>query len=159
MVFLTRVDDRLLHGQIMATWVPFLKADTVVVASDEVASSAIRKAAIMSCAYAGFMVKVETIKAAAEDVTNVGLSNSRVILIVATLDDAVRLYEQGFRFKSLNIGNLHHDSSEGSRHVTDSVSLNTEDYELICRLEKLGVDIDFSDVPGRGGIFGAKRMI
>ena len=42
MVSLIRVDDRLVHGQVTTTWVPYMKADTILVASDEVASDRIR---------------------------------------------------------------------------------------------------------------------
>ena len=38
MVILVRVDDRLLHGQIICSWVPYLKADSLIVCSDEAAS-------------------------------------------------------------------------------------------------------------------------
>ena len=35
---LIRVDSRLVHGQIIETWLPFLKATRIVVVNDEVAA-------------------------------------------------------------------------------------------------------------------------
>jgi hypothetical protein len=32
-----RIDDRLLHGQVVVSWIPYLKANLVVVADDEYA--------------------------------------------------------------------------------------------------------------------------
>ena len=37
MLKLTRIDDRLVHGQVAFTWVPALGADTLVVANDRTA--------------------------------------------------------------------------------------------------------------------------
>ena len=37
MIKLTRIDDRLLHGQVAFTWTPALSADCIVIANDKVA--------------------------------------------------------------------------------------------------------------------------
>ena len=37
MIKLTRIDDRLLHGQVALTWVPALGADCILIANDKVA--------------------------------------------------------------------------------------------------------------------------
>jgi len=57
----------------------------------------------------------------------------------------MRLYEGGFRFSSLNIGNVHH--GDGGRKISLSVILNGEDEKLMERFESLGVKIDVRDVP------------
>ncbi len=46
MIALVRVDNRLLHGQILEAWVPRLKVRRVVVADDEAAASPLAQAAM-----------------------------------------------------------------------------------------------------------------
>jgi len=48
-IALVRVDNRLLHGQILEAWVPRLKVDRIVVADDEAAASPLAQAAMVLC--------------------------------------------------------------------------------------------------------------
>lgn len=148
---MVRVDDRLLHGQIICAWVPHIKADALVVASDEAAGDDLVSEIISSCAHNGLKVVVEGIEEAAKDVNSGTYEASRVIIILGDLKDALRLYEQGMRFSSLNIGNIHHQD-QGSRRLSPSVIVNDEDDEIIERLTSLGVDIDIRDVPGGSSV-------
>src|SRR6266516_4057738 len=49
MIALLRVDNRLLHGQILEAWVPRLKIGRIVVADDEAAASRLARAAMTLC--------------------------------------------------------------------------------------------------------------
>ncbi len=108
MIVLVRVDDRLVHGQVMEGWVPYFKADSIIVASDEVASSSFQRQAIESCSHGNLVVKVAEAKDAIHDICDGRYDTCRVIVLVSGLRDAMRLYEGGLPFTSINIGNLHH---------------------------------------------------
>ncbi|MBI5970067.1 MAG: PTS sugar transporter subunit IIB [Deltaproteobacteria bacterium] len=145
MVILVRVDDRLLHGQIICSWVPFTKADSLVVASDEAAGDELTSEIMCACGCEGLTVRVEKLSEAA---TRIGLCMScpdRVIMIVSDVRDAMRLYELGMRFASLNLGNIHHEKN--GRTITPSVIVNGEDEKILDRFKLLGVEIDIRDVP------------
>ena len=43
MIIFTRIDDRLIHGQVVEGWVNFLKATAILVADDRVASNALQR--------------------------------------------------------------------------------------------------------------------
>lgn len=43
-----RIDDRLLHGQVVVSWIPYLKANLVVVADDEYAKDEFMRSLIES---------------------------------------------------------------------------------------------------------------
>ncbi|MEE9542379.1 MAG: PTS sugar transporter subunit IIB [Thermodesulfobacteriota bacterium] len=146
MVSLIRVDDRLVHGQITTTWVPYLKADTILVASDEVASDRMRTEAIGCCAYKGLTIAVKNIAESIEAAASEKLASSAVIILVAGLEDAMRLYEGGLKFTSLNIGNIHDDSGD-CRLITPSICIDVDDEKILERFEVLGVAIDLREVP------------
>ena len=156
MIALVRVDDRLLHGQVLAAWVPFTKAEGVVGASDEAASDGLLKGAIESEAGVdGLSVVVESVRDAAKDIERGVFEKRSVIFIVNCLKDAMRLYEEGFRFASLNIGNVHHKTN--GRVITRSVILDPEDDLAIERLEGMGVNIDIRDIPTTPAVPYARR--
>lgn len=148
MISLVRVDDRLLHGQIICSWVPYIKADALIVASDNAAGDELTNQIMQACSCDELSVNVMKVDEAARFAkSNACTGSMRVILVVGEIKDAVRLYDGGVRFASLNLGNVHH--VEGGRAVAASVILNREDEDCIGRLESLGVTIEVRDIPGR----------
>lgn len=143
MVSLVRVDDRLLHGQIICAWVPFKKADMLIVASDEAASDSIVSDIISSCGHKGLGVQVKSLKDAVSYLE--GAADEKVILILGDLADAMKVYELGLRFDSINLGNIHHE--ENGRRLTPSVIVNDDDLGIMDRLRSLGVKVVIQDVP------------
>lgn len=150
MIILVRVDDRLLHGQIICSWVPHLKADALIVASDDAAGDTLTNQIMQACACNELSVIVLKLDETAERLREAAKAGcGRVILIVGEIKDAMRLYESGICFTSLNLGNVHHD---GGRAITASVILNAEDEECIERFESFGIAIDIRDVPARAPV-------
>lgn len=144
MVILIRVDDRLLHGQIICSWVPFIKADSLVVASDEAASDSLVSEIISACGCSELSVRVKSVADTVAYLKGGGASE-RVMLVVGELRDAMRLYELGMRFSSINLGNIHHE--DDGRAITPSIIVNGEDEAVLRRLRDLGVSIEIRDIP------------
>ena len=145
-----RVDDRLLHGQIICSWVPFIKADALIVASDEAASDALASEIIESCGCKALKVIVKRVDDVYSFLAGSLFADRQLILIVADLKDAMRVYESGMRFATLNIGNIHHD--DNGLRIAPSVIIDCDDECIIERLESMGVTIDIRDVPGSSPI-------
>ncbi|MBI5560202.1 MAG: PTS sugar transporter subunit IIB [Deltaproteobacteria bacterium] len=145
MILLVRVDDRLLHGQVLCAWVPHTGADLLVVVSDEAREDTLRTAVMDACGEDGLKVIVRGIKEVLRENEQGDFKDFRGMLVVNDLRDALMLYEGGLRFASLNIGNVHHN--DGGRKVSRSVILSRGDEEIIERLFSLGVEIDIRDMP------------
>ena len=123
-----------------------MRADTLIVASDEAASDELASEIIESCGHPDLSVDVKSIGDVIHEAAGDGpFGNRRVILIVGCLEDAMRVYEEGVRFPALNIGNIHHH--DGGRNIAPSVILNSRDEELIAGFIRLGVTIDIRDIP------------
>jgi len=146
MVILLRVDDRLLHGQIICSWVPFVKAEYLLVVSDEAASDYLVREIISACGSSELGVLVKSVADTVSYLVNEADPAARVMLVVGELRDAMRLYENGLEFTSINLGNIHHDG-DGSRTLTPSIIVNEEDEEILRKLVSLGVSIEIRDVP------------
>lgn len=150
MIQLVRVDDRLLHGQTLYAWVPFIKADAVVIASDVLDSGVLRSAVKYADTGGELRVIVKKVDDVVKEVATKRLVNSRVMLVVSDLRDAMRLYKLRVMFDSLNIGNVHH--MDGGRKVSPSVILNKEDEQIIEEFESLGVEIDIREIPASSSV-------
>ncbi|VAW38163.1 hypothetical protein MNBD_DELTA02-155 [hydrothermal vent metagenome] len=154
-MLLVRVDDKLLHGQVLGAWAPSLGAKLLIVASDEVAGDSFRSAVMRACAEQDLEVLVSPVDEVAGAITGGTLDASQAILVVSAISEAYRLYEQGLRFSKLNIGNVHH--KEDGRKICLSVILDPNDEDLIERFEDAGVEIDIRDLPTREPVEYVKR--
>ena len=140
-----RVDNRLVHGQILEAWVPFLKASCIVVADDQVASDFFRETVIRMAVPSEVRVVISGVAEFAENnVFQRGCGPSTIVLF-STVSDASTAYRLGFRFDKLNIGNIYHE--ECRLCCTQSVQLNDGDIRDITGLRNAGVQIEFRRVP------------
>ena len=147
-IVLIRVDDRLVHGQIVEAWAPFCKATRVIVASDTVKNNLIQKTAIESCSSKALAIKVESIEETLRDLILEDMNKERIIIIFSTLKELLQAYNKGFVFSNVNIGNIHHrDANQGGREITPSVYIDKEDEGILQYLLKQGVRLDIRSVP------------
>lgn len=145
-IVLVRVDDRLVHGQIIEAWAPFCKATCIIVASDEAKKNRIQRTAIESCSSNALAIKVKGIEETVIDVASEDMSKERLIVIFSTLKDLTQAYSKGFKASHVNIGNVHHNNGK-VRMITPSVYIDKEDEALLQNLLKLGIDLDIRAVP------------
>lgn len=146
-MILVRIDNRLIHGQIIETWLPYTGARVLIVANDELANDILQQE-IMSLAIPQTVrssyVNVELL--ADEVRLNTSKINSDSILVLfSTCSDAKRAFDAGFEFDILNIGNVHY--SPGKKQVSPSVALSDEDESCLRQLFRKGVELDFRCVP------------
>jgi len=78
------------------------------------------------------------------------LDHSRTLVIVSSIKDAHRLFEKGFTFGRLNIGN--NKSGPNARQVSYSVWMDDDDLRLVHELMDHGVEITLQSVPRERGI-------
>lgn len=142
---LTRVDSRLVHGQILEDWVPSTGADLIIVANDEVAADPLQTTIVEMCACTGEVtVRVSPLSGVAGLLASPPGGARSAILLVRDVEDAARLWDLGIRFVALNLGNVH--AHDGSRQVSRSVSLSSHDLEVLRRLERDGVAVGIQAV-------------
>lgn len=65
-IVLARIDNRLIHGQILESWVPNLRANCIIVANDEVAQAVMQKILMKAAVPTGIQVVVDTVEAASQ---------------------------------------------------------------------------------------------
>jgi N-acetylgalactosamine PTS system EIIB component len=143
-VALTRVDDRLVHGQVVLAWGPRVGAARILVADDHAAETAWEKDLL--AASAGDL-GVEVFPAA-ETAEHVNAERSRpeaAILLFRSPKAAWTAVESGAAFDEINLGGLHY--GEGKERVLDYVYLDGEDRAALSALLARGVRLVAQDVP------------
>jgi mannose/fructose/N-acetylgalactosamine-specific phosphotransferase system component IIB len=144
-VVLVRVDDRFIHGQILESWIPHLKAQGVIVANDGLAGDQIQKT-IMSMAIPDrIKLKIVSLAEAERLMDDCDLYEKNCLVIVSTIKDAYRLFSNGFIFTKLNIGN--NKTERPSKQLSYSVWVDQEDLCLVKSLMDKGVEVTLQSVP------------
>jgi len=145
-IALVRVDNRLLHGQILETWVPRLGIDEVVVADDEAAASDLARAAMTLCVPPELPARIQPV--ADVDWRKLAEGRRRVLVLVRDVGALAAAHAAGLvpaQAARVNLGNLHF--SEGRRPVTPSVFLSDADLDALRRLAADGFEIEARAIP------------
>lgn len=142
-VVLARVDDRLVHGQVVEGWVPHVAADAIVIVSDTICIDQGRCHLLTFVVPDHLDLKIVPLKSLDRILDD--LNASKILLLFEDLADVFGVLEKGVSLNRINIGNLHH--VRGGVEVTPSVYLNRKDIEMIHHLAGLGVAVEACDVP------------
>lgn len=143
MISLVRVDNRLIHGQVVEAWLPFLKVGRVVVADDEAAENPLIKAAMGLAVQPSIDVVIQ--HRSEPDWQQLSKDDVRTLVLVREVRDAVEAKEQGLALPRLNLGNVHFAS--GRKQVSPSVFLSQDELNQLKMLVEGGVEVDARGVP------------
>ncbi len=146
MIALVRVDNRLLHGQILETWIPRLAIREVVVADDEAAASPLARAAMTLCVPPDLPARIVPVR----EVPWAALAASRepVLVLVRDVAGLVAARAAGLTAAlapAVNLGNVHF--APGRRPVTPSVFLSGEEVDALRALAAEGFRIEARAIP------------
>ena len=134
---LTRIDNRLVHGQVGLTWGSTLNIDTIVVVykklMQSVASAASRQIR--------FYTVHDFIRA-----YNDNTSHQKLFVVVQSPHEARLLVEAGIELKRVNVGNMHYE--KGRVAFNRKVYLTQLDIEDINYMISQGTEVFYQDVPG-----------
>lgn len=145
---LTRIDNRLIHGQVLEAWVPFVNADCILVANDDVASHPLKKMMMEASVPSRTRVEIGTIEGIVALLNSGALDKFRILLLFGTTADAVRAYRSGLAYTKLNLGNLHAD--KGKARLSCTIFLDPIDIENLSLLDQGGVQITARCIPADG---------
>lgn len=135
----TRIDERLLHGQIRITWGKHTEANLILVANDDAAegpNAAFMQAGMKASAGGEYAVRFFSIQKTI-DVISKASPRQKIFVLCNNPTDVARLVEGGVPITHCNVGNMHFH--EGKRQIAKTVSIDEKDLSAFKRLiEKRG---------------------
>lgn len=148
----TRIDERLLHGQIRITWGKHTEANLILVANDEAAegsSAAFMQAGMKASAGGEYEVRFFTINKTIE-IIHKASPRQKIFILCDNPTDVARLVEGGVPIEKCNIGNMHYH--EGKRQITKTVSVDETDIAAFQRLNRQGVMCTIQNTPDQAPV-------
>ncbi|MDL2306665.1 PTS sugar transporter subunit IIB [Desulfovibrio sp. OttesenSCG-928-C06] len=140
-----RIDNRLIHGQIIEAWLPYTRATKLVVANDDFAAETLRQQIILlavpSRIHSEF-VRVDGLKALVDSYQK---KDDDALILFADCADARKAIDSGIVMEACNVGNLHYAPEK--RQICPHIALSADDESCLRYLESRGVTLDFRSIP------------
>lgn len=143
MIAFVRVDSRLIHGQVIEAWLPYLKVGRILVADDEAARNPLTRAAMGMAVPARVQVEIRPLQGT--DFGALESGDEPALLLLREVAGAVYARRHGLACPTLNLGNVHF--APGRAQVTPSVFLSPEELGLLEGLAGEGVAVELRAVP------------
>ncbi len=142
---LVRIDDRLIHGQVVMAWSKAVSVKRMVVIDDKVAADSIRKMLLETVAPPGVKVSVLTVNQGIEALRDEKFGKEKVLLLVTNPMTILSLLEGGIPIYKVNIGGM--SFSQGKVQLTKAVSVDEEDKIAFKKLHDQGVTLHIQILP------------
>lgn len=147
MIVLSRIDDRLIHGQVVEGWVNFLKATCIIVADDRVASNPFQRTIMELSVPQGLKAVIGRVEEICDLVRTAALNADRIILLFSNPADVLRAINSGLDCRVLNIGGMHY--VPGKRKLMDVLAVDDADLAALKELAAKNIKIAVQTVPNQ----------
>lgn len=140
-----RIDNRLVHGQVVVTWLQAERADTIMVANDGIAADEFQKTMLLAVKPPSVHEVIVSVDEALAYLKDPAHENEQVFMLVKEPADALRLHRGGLGVKTMNVGNM--AFAAGSKRVTRTVFVTSKDVEAFKQLHDEGVELTARMMP------------
>jgi len=145
MIVLSRIDDRLIHGQVVEGWVNYLKATWILVADDTVASNVYQRSIMELSVPQGLKVTIGRVEDICKQLMTSDFDTERVILLFSNPTSVLHALKVGLKCSMLNIGGMHY--VPGKRKLLNVLAVDDADLDALKEIAASGTHVDIQTVP------------
>lgn len=144
MIVLLRVDHRLLHGQVVFSWVQNTNTNCVLVANDNIVNDEIRKSTLKLAKPGNVKLVIKNIADSVEAINSGITDKYNLMILVDNIYDAY-LLAKNCKIKSINLGGL--KSNEDTVNISNSVNITKDEIKLLNELLDKDIEIEIRQLP------------
>ncbi len=142
-IVLARIDDRLIHGQVIAKWAKKLFFKNIYVVDDSVVKDAFACRLMLAIAPKDLNVKIMSVEDAAA--TLKGDDSTATCVITKNPMSFERLNDLGVELKEVQLGGMGSNSNRTS--LVRNAAASKEERECMKRLCQKGIRVYYQDIP------------
>lgn len=142
---LTRVDFRLMHGQVVTNWIKQVNADSILIIDDELASNKFLAQVFLMAAPPGVKVAIRSIEKAVNSFKNDVFKNKKMLILFKSIENANIAVDLGLPIDSIQIGGL--GSGTNKKMISNELSIDSKEAEQLKNIRSKGIDISFQVTP------------
>lgn len=140
-----RMDNRLIHGQILVSWNSAFKIEHIIVTNDTVANDTLQVTLLKAVAPLNAKVSVLTIKDCVAYCNSPQAENENIFIIAKFPEDGLALVENGLNMPVLNLGNQ--AFVRNSKKISNTVFLTESGVKALKKLHEKGIRITCRMMP------------
>lgn len=145
-IVLARIDDRLIHGQVMTAWVQHTGGNEIVIADDKVAKDPFLCAVITGAVPKHLKAQAMTLKDAAAYLKEKEDDQEKKFIILTKGPDAyLELIQSGVNIQEINLGGM--GSRQGRTKLYKNISAGQDERDMFQELTEKNVHIYIQVVP------------
>lgn len=141
---LVRIDDRLIHGQVVTTWVKNYDIEQILVINDKVAGDQVQQSVLTMSAPPGIKVLAFGVDKFIDVLKKTEIKRNTMLILTNSVDVS-RLVENGLSIDKLNVGGMRMQA--GRKSLSRAVSVTPEEEEAFRKLLAANVKIEIQMVP------------
>jgi len=143
-IVLARIDERLIHGQVMTRWIKGLFVKRILVIDNKIAKDDFYIQVLKMTVAAG--IELECLSAAdAAKLINENTDDVNTLLLFKEIAPVKEMADAGYMVETLDIGNV--GSSRIRKAITKQVFMSDEEVEIAKELNSRGMKIVIQMLP------------
>ena len=139
-----RIDDRLIHGQIVTAWLHYADAKQIVVADDKAANDTFSQSLLKMATPKGINLKIVDLFEGKKLVEGTD-SDDKTLFLVRGPIEANLVLENNDVVKTINVGNL--NMRKGKEKILDNLWVYEEDIKAFQYLDEKQINLEYRTVP------------
>lgn len=144
-IALYRIDDRLVHGQVMTAWARIFNIAKIIVVDDATAKNAFLCDVMKMAVPSGCSVQILSVADAVPVLQASEKSDEKTIVLVKAPIALRALIDQGIVIKEINVGNV--GAGPGRKAVMRSTQLTKDEFDTLVGMSAQGIHIYFQMLP------------
>ena len=144
-IVLTRIDDRLIHGQVVVGWAQALRVNHIIVVNDEIVKNDMQKFLFRMATPTDINLSILSVNEAAEKIKSRAFDDDCAMLLAKSPEDIYRMIKSGGRVPEVNIGGMHF--AEDKVQLFDAIFVDKNDVDMIEKINGLNVALEVRMVP------------
>lgn len=142
---LTRVDFRLMHGQVVTNWIKQVSADSILIVDDELANDKFLAQVFLMAAPPGIKVAIRSVEAATKGFLNKVYKGKKMLVLFKSVDSVHKAVMAGFPIETLQIGGL--GSGTNKVMISNELSIDAEEAQKLKEIASKNIEVNFQVTP------------
>jgi len=145
MIKITRIDYRLLHGQVVFSWTKSLGINRIIVVNDEAAKDEFKKMSLKLAKPSGVKLNIFSVEDTLARMEKVDALNENIMMIFGNTKETLAFCQQYTKIKEINYGGI--PKSGDAKQFGSAIFLNQEEQQDAMKLKEMGIKQYIQQVP------------
>lgn len=145
---LARIDDRLIHGQVMSSWLGYVGSKEIIIVDDELYSDEFTKSIILISTSKSINVSIYDIDGGVEFLKNTEKRN--LVLLAKSPVTFYRMLQKGIEIGKINLGGM--VAAKNRTKLYKNIAISEYERQILKKIMERGVNIYIQIVPDEKAI-------